>query len=167
MLDSGNNSFYKNEEGKRKYYDIKSKSYKIVPGTEDIIVLDNFRYKTPVYKNAECILHDIGDGVLCFEFTSKSNVLGEGTGEGIMKAIQIAEDGDWKGIVIGNNAKTFSVGANLMFVGMLAMQNDFEKLEEIVNGFQQVNMNIRYSKFLSFVLHRDMYWWCLRNIVAL
>ncbi|MEE9438581.1 MAG: 3-hydroxyacyl-CoA dehydrogenase/enoyl-CoA hydratase family protein [Saprospiraceae bacterium] len=146
LLDSGNNSFYKNEEGKRKYYDIKSKSYKIVPGTEDIIVLDNFRYKTPVYKNAECILHDIGDGVLCFEFTSKSNVLGEGTGEGIMKAIQIAEDGDWKGIVIGNNAKNFSVGANLMFVGMLAMQNDFEKLEEIVNGFQQVNMNIRYSK---------------------
>ena len=33
-----------------------------------------------------------------------------------------------------------------MAVGMIAMQNDFDKLAEMVHGFQQVNMRIRYSK---------------------
>jgi len=146
MVSSGNDTFYKLEDGQRKYYDIDSKSYKVIPGSEDLIHLDNFRDKEPVYKNTECTLHDIGDGVLCFEFTTKANTIGAGTGEGLMEALRIAEDGDWKGIVIGNNDKNFSVGANLMAVGMHAMQGQFDTLEEMVHGFQQVNMNIRYSK---------------------
>jgi 3-hydroxyacyl-CoA dehydrogenase len=146
MIAAGYTSFYKSEDGQRKYYDLASKAYKIIPGTEDFIHLDNYRDKEPVYKNAECTLHDIGDGVLCFEFTSKANTIGEGTGEGLMHAIEVAEDGDWKGIVIGNNDKNFSVGANLMAVGMIAMQKDYDKLAEMVHGFQQVNMKIRYSK---------------------
>ena len=36
-------------------------------------------------KNSECEVHDIGDGVLCLEFTSKSNSIGEGIGKGYMK----------------------------------------------------------------------------------
>jgi len=146
MVKSGKTSFYKKEDGLKKYYDIQSESYKVIPGTEDLIILDNFRDQKPVYKNSECVLHDIGDGVLCLEFTTKSNAIGEGIGEGLIEAIQIAEEGDWKGILIGNNAKNFSVGANLMAVGMLAMQGQNEKLEELVHGFQQVNMSLRYSK---------------------
>ena len=80
MVADGHTSFYKSEGGQRKYYDLQSKSYKVIPGTEDFIHLDNFRDKEPVYKNAECTLHDIGDGVLCFEFTSKANTIGEGNG---------------------------------------------------------------------------------------
>lgn len=146
MIDAGHTSFYKTEDGQKKYYDIPSKSYKVIPGTEEILHLDNYKGQEPVYKNAECTLHDIGDGVLCFEFTSKANTIGEGTGEGMIEALRIAEEGDWKGIVIGNNDKNFSVGANLMAVGMIAMQKDYETLEKMVHGFQQINMNIRYSK---------------------
>lgn len=146
MIADGHTSFYKIKDGQKMYYDIPSKSYKVIPGTEDILHLDNYRNQEPVFKNAECTLHDIGDGVLCFEFTSKANTIGEGTGEGMIEALRIAEEGDWKGIVIGNNDKNFSVGANLMAVGMIAMQKDFETLEKMVHGFQQINMNIRYSK---------------------
>ena len=146
MIDAGHTSFYKLEDGQKKYYDIPTKSYKVIPGTEEILHLDNYKGQEPVYKNAECTLHDIGDGVLCFEFTSKANTIGEGTGEGMLEALRIAEEGDWKGIVIGNNDKNFSVGANLMAVGMVAMQKDFDTLEKMVHGFQQINMNIRYSK---------------------
>lgn len=64
----------------------------------------------------------------------------------MVETLRIAEEGDWKGIVIGNNAKNFTVGANLMAVGMLAMQGEMDKLEEMVDGFQQVNMAMRYSK---------------------
>lgn len=145
MASKGHTSFYKSEDGKRKYYDLQSESYKVIPGTELNIHLDNFRSQAPVYKNSECIIHDIGDGVLCFEFTSKSNAIGDGIGQGALEALNIAQNGDWAGIVIGNNAKNFTVGANLMNVAMVAMQKDFAKLEEMVDGFQQINMAMRYA----------------------
>ena len=33
-----------------------------------------------------------------------------------------------------------------MAVGMYAMQKDFDTLEKMVDGFQQINMQMRYSK---------------------
>jgi 3-hydroxyacyl-CoA dehydrogenase len=145
MSVNGVTSFYKSEDGKRKYYDLATHTYKVIPGTELNIHLDNYRNNTPVYKNSECSIHDIGDGVLCFEFTSKSNAIGEGIGQGALEALSIAQNGDWVGIVIGNNAKNFTVGANLMNVGMVAMQKDFAKLDEMVHAFQQINMAMRYA----------------------
>ncbi len=146
MKESGVTSFYKSERGNKHYYDLHSSEYKVIPGTIGIIHLDNYRQNTPVLKNAECTVHDLGDGVMNLEFTSKANAIGEGIGEGLMQAIEKAEDGNWKGLVIGNNAKNFTVGANLMAVGMFAMQKEFETLEKMVNGFQQVNMRLRTSK---------------------
>ena len=146
MVALGLESFYKFENGLKKYYNIQNKKYEILPGTESFIILDSYRDKTPVLKNSECTVHDIGDGVLCLEFTSKSNSIGEGIGKGLNEIIQIAEDGNWKGLVIGNNAKQFSVGANLMNIGMFAMQKQFDVLERFVDDFQSINMRIRTSK---------------------
>ncbi|MEL7020745.1 MAG: enoyl-CoA hydratase/isomerase family protein, partial [Bacteroidota bacterium] len=145
MVAAGFDSFYKREDGKLKYYDIESKSYKVVPGTESFIILDNYRDQSPVHTTSETILHDIGDGVLCLEFTSKANSIGEGVLRGINDAIQLAEEGNWKGLVIGNNAKNFSVGANLMMIGMFAFQQEWEELNMAVNMFQQTTMRCRYS----------------------
>ena len=145
MIANGNNTFYKAVNGTRCYYDLESKSYQALPGSNEIIHLNNYRTNKPILSNSECVLHDIGDGVLCLEFTSKSNAIGEGIGRGLMEAIEIAETGDWKGLVIGNNAKNFTVGANLLNVGMVAMQKDFKTLNDMVNGFQQICMRLRYS----------------------
>lgn len=146
MAVKGISNFYKVVDGKKHYYDVSSADYKLLPNADKIIHLDNIRTKTPIYKNSECILHDIGDGVMCLEFISKANAIGEGIGQGVVEAIKIAENGDWKGILIGNNAKNFTVGANLMAVGMEAMQKNFDKLEMMVKGFQDINMMMRYSK---------------------
>lgn len=143
---SGNTSFYKREGGKRLFYDIPTKSYQPIPGTDSFIILDNYRDQAPVHKTSETILHDIGDGVLCLEFTSPHNSIGEGVLRGINESIQLAEDGNWKGLVIGNNATNFSVGANLMMIGMLAYQQEFDELNMAVNLFQQTTMRCRYSK---------------------
>ncbi len=145
LAQKGVTSFYRIHSGKRQYYDISSNGYKNIPGTELNIHLDNYRENTPVYKNSECILHDIGDGVMCLEFISKSNAIGEGIGRGVQEALQLAQNGDWAGLVIGNNAKNFTVGANLMNVGMLAMQKDFDTLEKMVDGFQQLNMAMKFA----------------------
>ena len=145
MVKAGHHSFYKREGGKLKFYDIKSGKYQVKPGTESFIVLDNYRDQAPVFKNNEVTLHDIGDGVLNLEFTSAHNSIGEGVLRGINEAIEIAEAGDWKGLVIGNNATNFSVGANLMMIGMYAYQQEFDELNMAINLFQQTTMRCRYS----------------------
>mgnify|MGYP006267661481 FL=1 len=145
MHAAGHETFYEREGGLKKYYDIQSKDYKVVPGSDEFIILDNYRDRKPVMENNEVTLHDIGDGVLCLEFTSPHNSIGEGVLRGMNEAIQIAEEGDWTGLVIGNNAQHFSVGANLMMIAMLAYQQEFDELNMAVNLFQQTTMRCRYS----------------------
>lgn len=145
MMAAGHTSFYKREAGQLKYYDVKTKAYVIKPGSESFIILDNYRDQAAVYKNNEIILHDIGDGVLNLEFTSPHNTIGEGVLRGINESIRIAEEGDWKGLVIGNNAAQFSVGANLMMVAMMAYQQEFDELNMAIDLFQQTTMRCRYS----------------------
>ena len=146
MAASGKKHFYKFEDGKKKYYNISSNDYVVIPGMESFLILESFRSQTPLIQNSESVVHDIGDGVLCFEFTGKSNSIGQGVGKALIEALKIAEEENWKGIVIGNNAKQFSVGANLMEIGMVAMQKQFDQLERFVDNFQQINMKIRTSK---------------------
>lgn len=144
MIAAGNTSFYKVENGVKKYYDQQSKSYKTIPGAESFIILDNIRANKPVWKNSGGTLHDIGDGVLNLEFTSKMNSLGGDVLQAINKSIEIAENG-YKGLVIGNDATNFSVGANLMMISMLAMEQEFDELDIAVRQFQQTTMRCRYS----------------------
>lgn len=145
MLSKGAESFYKREKGRLLFYDIPSGTYKPVASMEGYIILDNFRDKTPVLTTSETVLHDIGDGVLCLEFTSKMNAIGEGILKGLNDSIQLAEEDKWKGLVIGNNAPNFTVGANLMMIAMMAYQQEFDELNFAVNLFQQTMMRCRYS----------------------
>lgn len=145
MVAAGFSTFYKNESGKILFYDLKSKSYQPLPGSNQKIMLNALREKSPVFKNDESWLHDLGDGVLCFEFRSKANVIGEGILRGINESIRIAEEEGWKGLVIGNQATNFSVGANLMLLGMMAFQEEWDELDGAVRLFQQTSMRCRYS----------------------
>ncbi len=145
MVASGKNSFYVVENQQPKYFNIKNKAYQSIPGREGIVILEHYRDKELIFENAEVHVHDIGDGVLCLEFKSKMNAIGEGILRGISDTINIAEQGPWKGIVIGNNAKNFTVGANLMLVAMLAYEQEFEELNMAVNLFQQTAMRVRHS----------------------
>ncbi len=144
MAASGKTTFYQTENGVQQYYETSSKSYKAIPGSENYIILAN-NPTPPVWKNSESILHDIGDGVLCLEFKSKMNSIGGGVLEGINKSIEIAEEGEWKGLVIGNNATNFSVGANLAMIGMMAYGQEFDELNFAVQSFQNTTMRCRYS----------------------
>ena len=144
MLTAGIEKFYKLENGVEKYYDIASKSYKTIPGREAFIILDNIRDKK-IWSNAGATLHNIGDGVLNLEFHTKMNSLGGEVLQGINKAIEIAETGDYKGLVLGNNAENFSAGANLAMIMMLAADQEWDELNFAIKAFQNTMMRIRYS----------------------
>lgn len=139
-------TFYKTKKGRQLYYDPETGSHQIVPGTESQIKINYFRDQKPVLSNDEMTVHDIGDGVLALEFTSKSNTIGEGILRGIGETITLAEEGDWKGLVIANEGQNFTVGANLMLIGSLAFQQEFDELNMAVKLFQDTSMRIRTGK---------------------
>ncbi len=141
---AGNTSFYKVDGGVKKYYDQHTQSFIEKPGASKFIVLDNLRGNKPVWKNSGGTLHDIGDGVLNLEFTSKMNSLGGDVLQAINKSIEIAENG-YAGLVIGNDAPNFSVGANLMMIAMMAMEQEYDELDIAIRQFQNTTMRCRYS----------------------
>jgi 3-hydroxyacyl-CoA dehydrogenase len=144
MIDAGFTSFYKIEDGIKKYYDIPSKAYKAVPGTEAFIILDNLRASKVIWKNAGASIIDLGDGILNVEFHSKMNTIGGDTLQAINKAIDIAEK-DFRGVVIGNDGANFSAGANVGMIFMMAVEQEWEELNMAIRTFQNTSMRIRYS----------------------
>lgn len=144
MLETGNESFYKVEKGKRLYYDILSKSYKKIPGQDSLVLLSSLSDNI-VWKNAGANLYDIGDGILNLEFKSKMNTMGAEVIEGIQKGISIAEK-DFRGLVIGNeSSEAFSAGANLAMLFMFAIEQEFDEINMVIAQFQQTMMRARYS----------------------
>lgn len=144
MLASGNTTFYKVEDGVKKYYDIPSKSYKAIPGTDNFITLDNLRANKVLWKNAGASIIDLGDGILNVEFHSKMNTIGGDTLTAINKAIDMAEK-DYRGVVIGNDGANFSAGANVGMIFMMAVEQEWEELNMAIRLFQNTSMRIRYS----------------------
>lgn len=144
MAESGKESFYQVKDGKKYFYDIHSKDYQLIPGQDAFIILDNIRKTKEVWSNAEASIQDLGDGIINLEFRSKMNSIGGGVITGINKAIDLAEK-DYQGLVIGNQADNFSVGANLAMIMMMASEQDWWELNMAIKTFQDTMMKVRYS----------------------
>lgn len=146
MLAGGNKSFYKLENGVRKYYDVASKSYKSIPGRESFIILSDLQASNkPVWKNAACRVDDIGDGVLNVSWNTKMNSLGGEVLEAINKGIDIAEQQGWKGLVLSHNGVNFSAGANLAMIFMFAIEQEYDELDFAIRAFQHSTTRCRFS----------------------
>ena len=144
MLTAGATDFYKVEDGKRMYYDIQSKNYKVIPGTENYILLRNLGKEKILWKNSGTTITDIGDDIINLEFHTKMNTIGGEVIEGINKAITLAE-ASYKGLVISNEGANFSAGANVGMIFMLAVDQEFDELNMVVKTFQNTMMRLRYS----------------------
>jgi 3-hydroxyacyl-CoA dehydrogenase len=155
MLAAGNTSFYKIENGNRLFYDIPSKSYKVIPGTEEFILLENIRESKTVWKNSGTTITDIGDGILNIEFHTKMNSIGGEVLEGINKAIDLAEK-EYKGLVISNEGANFSAGANVGMIFMMAVEQEYDELDFAIRQFQNTMMRLRYSSIPVVVAPHNM-----------
>lgn len=143
MIAGGKNTFYKVENGKRLYYDVSSKSYQSLPGSEAFIVMKNFENET-VWKNSACRTYHLGNDVLGLEWYTKMGSIGGEVLEGIQKSIALAED-KYKGLVIANEGANFSAGANVGMIFMLAVEQDFDEIDMAIRMFQNTIMRVRYS----------------------
>jgi 3-hydroxyacyl-CoA dehydrogenase len=145
MIAKGCLSFYQTQNGVRQFYDLATKSYLNIPGAEKTIALATFKPDKIVYQNDDATIMDIGDDILCLEFHSKMNTMGQGVLEGIQKAIELAEK-DYRGLVIGNEGiEAFSAGANLGMLFMYAANQEFDEVNQMIAIFQNTMMRVRYS----------------------
>ncbi len=146
MKDAGITAFYKVEDGMRKYYDLNTKSYVVIPGTEDLLSLATLRETNTVWSNTDVSIIDLGDGILNVEFHSKMNTIGGEVLAGINKAIDMAEnEAQYKGVVISNEGENFSVGANVGLIFMMAVEQEYDELDFAIRAFQNTMMRARYS----------------------
>jgi len=144
MISKGITSFYKQENGTRKFYQITSQEYVQIPGTEDQIRLSCLEETNLIWSNSDATIVHLGDGILNLEFHTKMNTIGGGVLQAINKAIDLTEK-DHKGLVICNSGQLFSAGANVGMIFMMAIEQDYEELHFAVKAFQDTMMRIRYS----------------------
>lgn len=149
MRQKGAASFYRSGDHdhlpQKEYFDLHNTHYKMLEHRPGVYVLgDVKRARGVVRSNSGASLIDLGDGVLCCEFHSKMNALGEDALA--MLHAGVAEAGkNFAAMVIANQGENFSAGANLMLVLLMARDGDWDGLNEAVARFQQGNLALRYS----------------------
>jgi 3-hydroxyacyl-CoA dehydrogenase len=146
MLDAGNESFYKTEDGTELQFSPVEKEY--VPVREDpmYVSLDRLRDEgKELERNDSASLLDLGDGVLCLEFHSKGNAIDAGTVEMGNRALAALDRDDVVGLVIGNEGRNFSVGANLGELAHALQNGDVNGVEDSVEALQKLLMAFRFA----------------------
>ncbi|HEU0118435.1 MAG TPA: 3-hydroxyacyl-CoA dehydrogenase NAD-binding domain-containing protein [Alphaproteobacteria bacterium] len=144
-------SFYRVENGKLEYLTTAGE-YKVVQRPQGVLLLSDIkRGSKPVTKNGSASLWDIGDGILCLEFTSKMNAIDPDTLGMVSKAVETITNskGQWKGLVVHNESENFSVGANLglaLFAINIAM---WPAIENLVKQGQDAYHALRFAPFPS------------------
>jgi 3-hydroxyacyl-CoA dehydrogenase len=146
MLAAGHTSFYKTENSRLYYYDPASKDYVAAESDPRVTVLKGLKSdeRRIVARNPSASLLDIGDGVLILEFHSKMNALYTDTSRMMARASEELE-GDWVGLVIGNQGEHFSAGANLAELASRAEQGEWEQIEASLKMAQDVLMAFRHG----------------------
>lgn len=146
LLDSGNASFYQDDEGTLSYFD--GEGYSPVQANAKEIDLKKWKARHGVIrKNSGASLIDLGDGIALLEFTSQANSLGPDVIKMLLDSLEEVENNEqYKGLVIANQGKNFSVGANLGMILMEAQDDNIFELDFMIKSFQDAMMKVRYSK---------------------
>ena len=145
MLASGAKSFYRNVDGIRECWNPTKSTYEALPGQEGRLSLAYLPESATVWKNSGTTIQDLGDGILNVAFHTKMNSIGSEVIEGLNKAVDLAESGEWRGIVVSNEGAQFSAGANVGMIFMLAVEQEWDDLDFAVRTFQNTMMRMRYS----------------------
>ncbi len=127
------------------YFDFRSNGYLSMEPRPGIFTLrDRKRTHGIMFENAGASLIDLGDGVLCVEFHSKLNTLGEDAMVMLQAGIE-ETNRNFEAMIIANEGETFSAGANLMLVLLAAQEGEWDDLNLAVQRFQQMNMALKYA----------------------
>ncbi len=111
----------------------------------DLLILKAARDRNKIVrKNAGASLVDLGDGVLALEFHSKMNALGGDQIQMIHAGVREAA-ANFAALVVGNDAATFSAGANLMLLLLEAQEGNWDEIDLMIRAFQASTQALRFA----------------------
>ena len=135
-------SFYRVQDGRLQCL-TPAGGYAPIVRPDGVLLLEDVkRAGKPVLRNGSASVWDIGDGVLCLEFTSKMNALDPDI-LGLLGRALAAKG--IKGLVIYNEGENFSVGANLGLALFAANVAAWPVIESQVAGGQQAYKALKYA----------------------
>ncbi|MGI3902333.1 MAG: 3-hydroxyacyl-CoA dehydrogenase/enoyl-CoA hydratase family protein, partial [Janthinobacterium lividum] len=146
LRDVGDRTFYRVEGGELQAFG-KDGAYHALTRPEGVLRLEEVKQRSqPLLKNGSAALWDVGQGVACFEITSKMNSFDESVLKLLDKSIVLVGE-RFKALVIYSDATNFSAGANLglaLFACNIAAWGEVEKL---VSAGQRSFKAVKYAKF--------------------
>jgi 3-hydroxyacyl-CoA dehydrogenase len=146
LADAAGKNFYRVDGGKRQYLDAAG-NYRDVVRAPGVLLLEDIKLTAkPVLRNGSAALWDIGDGVACFEFTSKSNALDDKTITLLDKSIELVKQ-KFKALVIYNEGSNFSLGANLGLALFAANIAAWGEIDKALAAGQQAYKALKYAPF--------------------
>jgi 3-hydroxyacyl-CoA dehydrogenase len=144
VLHTDHQTFYRQENGTRRYFDLGQSGYVDIPHDPRIIQLTPLKTRQRLIRsNPGASLIDLGDGVACLEFHSKMNAIGGDTVAMLQATLEEVER-HFVGLVIGNEAEHFSAGANLALILLEAQNEEWDTIAQMVHAFQQANLALKY-----------------------
>jgi 3-hydroxyacyl-CoA dehydrogenase len=146
LRDNAGKSFYPVQAGKRQFLGTDCGYHDFVRPSGVLLLEDIKLTAKPILRNDSAALWDIGDGVACFEFTSKSNTLDDQIIELIRQSIEIV-GAKFKALVIYNEGADFSLGANLGLVMHAANRSAWDAIDRLIAAGQQTCKALKYASF--------------------
>lgn len=143
-------TFYRTNGADLEFFGTDGAYHKRIRPDGVLLLRDIKRAQKPVHKGASASIWDIGDGVLCLEFTGKMNAIDDTVFEAIHTAIKLIGDGKsgpYKALVVYNEGDNFSAGANLglaLFAMNIAL---WPQIDEMVGGGQKAYKALKYAPF--------------------
>ncbi len=138
--------FYRTENGEVQYLSLDGNYANLQRPAGVLLLADIKRHSKPLAKNPSAGLWDIGDGVVCLEFTSKMNAMDPQIIAMLEHALSIIPQ-RYQALVLYNEADNFSVGANLGLVLFSANMASWDLIESMQHNGQNVYKAMKYAPF--------------------
>ncbi len=142
----GDGRFYKTEAAATLQLGSDGRYHPLARADGVLLLEDIKRSAAPLLKNGSAATWDLGDGVVCFEITTKMNSMDEPVITLLVKSIALVRE-RFKALVLYTDADNFSAGANLglaLFAANIAAWGEIEKL---IAAGQQAFKALKYAPF--------------------
>ena len=138
--------FYRVDGGKKQYLGTDG-AYQDIRRPEGVLLLEDIKLATqPLLKNGSAALWDIGDGVACFEFTTKMNAIDPDIMALLGKAIRLVAK-QFKAMVVYNEGGNFSAGANIGLALFAANIAAWTEIDQMTATGQETYRALKYAPF--------------------
>jgi 3-hydroxyacyl-CoA dehydrogenase len=149
LLESGHQSWYRDEPSGRQFFDTVSGDYKPVPVPAGVSSVSSTKKSHGVIReNPGASVIDLGDNVACIEFHTKMNAIGTDILQLVTQTLRPGSDlvANFEAFVIANDGDNFSAGANLMQLLLGIQEQEWDEIEATIRAFQNMTQAIKFCQ---------------------